>query len=195
MSSIIRERHGVILRITTPGIGGGVVNKRGGGNGRDGSGRTFLTRDHRVDGMREFFHMLEGRYGNLSDLFDRGPSGETIVSSTSYGDGILRTEDLARLFRHEATALHVPNFYHRGSASRLGEELIRESSSCSSPSWRGGRNWKVSTSRGLESSDVYTLGEHMPYNVAVASSASAIAAGRDIDDDDGGRVARRLRRR
>jgi hypothetical protein len=137
--------------------------------------------------MREFFHMLEGRYGNLSDLFDRGPSGETIVSSTSYGDGILRTEDLARLFRHEATALHVPNFYHRGSASRLGEELIRESSSCSSPSWRGGRNWKVSTSRGLESSDVYTLGEHMPYNVAVASSASAIAAGRDIDDDDGGR--------
>jgi hypothetical protein len=162
--------------------------------------------------MREFFDALERRYGNLHDLFDDGPSGETIVSSPNDGDydddgdGVLRTDDLVRLFRHEATALHVPNFYHPDTASSLGDELIRESSSSSS--WSGGgrrrrregggrgggiggggvSNWKVSTSRGLESSDVYTLGEHVPYNVAVASATTATAgAARGIDDDGGRR--------
>ena len=84
----------------------------------------------------------------------------------------VHAEHLVRLFRHEATALHVPNFYHRYSAERLGEKLILESQSGNG----GGRNWKVSTSRGLESSDVVTLGEHPPYNVAVAHC---------VDDGDG----------
>jgi len=78
-------------------------------------------------------------------------------------DGILHPHHLVRLFQHQATALHVRNFFHPESAERLGEELIQESLRGG-----GGNNWKVSTSRGLESSDVATLGEHSPYNVAVA---------------------------
>jgi hypothetical protein len=79
---------------------------------------------------------------------------------------VLHTDHLIRLFQHEATALHVRNFYHAQSAKRLGEELIQESMMRTKSG--GSSNWKVSTSRGLESSDVGTLGEHSPYNVAVA---------------------------
>ena len=149
---------------------------------REEERRTLFTHNHRDArgaAIQEFFHILESKYGNLPSLLDAGPPGETIVSSSSGDDGVLRTDDLIRLFRHEATALHVPNFYHRESASRLGEELLRESNT--PPQTRvdgdgggggggGTRNWKVSTSRGLESSDVYTLGEHPPYNVAVAAA-------------------------
>jgi hypothetical protein len=146
------------------GGGGCIVGSNGRGRGDDGTNdaanasvgvsrqrrRTFLTRASRGEGMRAFFDMLERRYGNLNDLFDDGPSGETIVSSSSSSssshrtddgdcddvgdDGVLRADDLVRLFRHEATALHVPNFYHADDASRLGDELIRESLSSSSSS-------------------------------------------------------------
>ena len=150
--------------------------------------RTLFTHNHRNArgaAIQEFFRILESKYGNLPDLLDAGPPGETIVSSSE--DGVLRTDDLIRLFRHEATALHVPNFYHRDSASRLGGELIHESNT---PPTRvdgnggggGMRNWKVSTSRGLESSDVSTLGEHPPYNVAVAARDGGRMMGAGGDD-------------
>ena len=150
--------------------------------------RTLFTHNHRNArgaAIQEFFRILESKYGNLPSLLDAGPPGETIVSSSE--DGVLRTEDLIRLFRHEATALHVPNFYHRDSASRLGGELIRESNA---PPTRvdgdggggGMRNWKVSTSRGLESSNVSTLGEHPPYNVAVAARDGGRMMGAGGDD-------------
>ncbi|KAL7553623.1 hypothetical protein ACHAWF_016927 [Thalassiosira exigua] len=121
--------------------------------------RTLVTRQSRNAAIQAFFRHLESNYGNLPSLLDAGPAAETIVSA----DGVLRAHHLARLLRHDATALHVRNFYRRESAERLGEELVRESQ-------RGGGadNWKVSTSRGLESSDVGTLGEHPPYNVAAA---------------------------
>lgn len=74
-------------------------------------------------------------------------------------DGALRTDDLRALARHEVTALHVRRFYHPATAAALGRTLTAQTA--------GGltRNWKVSTSRGLESSDVSTLGAHAPYNV------------------------------
>lgn len=112
--------------------------------------------------IQSFFQLLETNYGNLSSLIDKGPAAETIVAE----DGVLHSHHLCRLFHHEATALHVKNFYHSKSAKRLGKELIQESVERTKSG--GSSNWKVSTSRGLESSDVGTLGEHTPYNVAVA---------------------------
>lgn len=119
--------------------------------------RTFMTYQNRSVEIQNFFRHIEENYGNLSELIDKGLAAETIVAE----DGILHPQHLTRLFQHDATALHVKGFYHKASALKLGEELIQESIHHSN-------NWKVSTSRGLESSDVATLGKHSPYNVAVA---------------------------
>jgi len=140
--------------------------------------RSYLTNNEtRNAAIQSLFRHLENNYGNLPSLIDQGPAAETIVST----DGVLRPDHLARLFRHEATALHVINFFNRQSAVQLGEELIKEAQ-------RGGgsRNWKVSTSRGLESSDVVTLGEHSPYNVAVARNNQLMAQNRTKSNDSGG---------
>ena len=76
-------------------------------------------------------------------------------------DKKLTRASLENLVRHDATALHVRNFYPRQAAVQLGRELAQESREGKA------RNWKVSTSRGLESSDVATLG--VPFNVASRS--------------------------
>lgn len=114
---------------------------------------------HASDGVRRLFAYIESRFGGISALIDKGARAEVICR----GDGILRHEDLSRLMTHEATALHVKGFYDPTAASALGGRLAAEARA------GGGRNWKVSTSRGLESSDVATLGAHQPYNVACAT--------------------------
>eukprot|EP00984_Skeletonema_dohrnii_P003004 scaffold1014_cov142-Skeletonema_dohrnii-CCMP3373.AAC.15 len=133
--------------------------------------RQFSNRT-RNDAIQELFRHLESNYGNLSSLIDTGTAAETIVAD----DGIIHANHLKRLFEHDATALHVRNFYNSESATQLGEELIQESMS------KGGKNWKVSTSRGLESSDVGTLGEHPPYNVAVARERQSISSSQNDGD-------------
>mmetsp|Transcript_22535 Transcript_22535/g.28433 ORF Transcript_22535/g.28433 Transcript_22535/m.28433 type:complete len:327 (+) Transcript_22535:44-1024(+) len=73
--------------------------------------------------------------------------------------------DLVRLFTHEITALQIKNFYPKEDAKRLGKELGEKA--------RNGEvdNWRVVTSdRGLERSDVWTMGDYIPYNVAVATN-------------------------
>ena len=145
------------------------------------SRRTFFaqisSRGTRASAIQSFFAQIEIKYNNLSQLLDSPttPAAETIVSS----DGELHIEHLVRLFTHDATAIHVPNYYHKRTATKLGMELLHESRQ---ENGEGGRNWKVSTSRGLESSDVITLGKHTPYNVAVAA-ASARRSGSSNEDE------------
>jgi hypothetical protein len=108
-----------------------------------------------IAAMRSFFGWLDRRYGGL--VMDTGRRAEVIVRHCLEGD------DLQRLMTHEATALHVKGFFDTNTAKELGERLAQEAT-------RGrARNWKISTSRGLESSDVLTMGAHAPYNVACAS--------------------------
>lgn len=73
----------------------------------------------------------------------------------------LELSDLIQLFTHEITALQIKSFYPPLYAAKLGKELAKKAKTEAD-------NWKVVTERGLEVSDVYTLGEHVPYNVAVA---------------------------
>lgn len=108
----------------------------------------------RAAAMRQFFEWLEQRFGGVLPM---DPAAEVMVRDTLCGS------DLQRLFRHEATALHIPNFYPRASAIDLGAQLAHQVQEGKA------RNWKVSTANGLESSDVFTLGAHVPYNVAVAN--------------------------
>jgi hypothetical protein len=113
--------------------------------------------------LRRLFGFIESRYGGLP--MDSGSAAEVITTSK------LCRSDLLRLMRHDATAVHIKEFYNKDAAKSIGSALALEALSGK------GRNWKVSTSRGLESSDVSTLGEHPPFNVACAS-------GKQADQDD-----------
>jgi hypothetical protein len=104
--------------------------------------------------LRKLFGWIEARYGGLP--MDTGAAAEVITADS------LQPAHLDRLFRHQATAIHIPGFYPTKAAAAWGQQLAKEAHQGQ------GRNWKVSTSRGLESSDVTTLGEHVPYNVATA---------------------------
>jgi hypothetical protein len=145
-------------------------------------------------GMQRFFRWMEQRYGGSLPM-DAGASAQIITRSALQGD------DLRRLFRHEATALHVPGFYDPASAAALGRELSNDVVATSSRTSTGQpklRNWKVSTSRGLESSDVSTLGEHPPYNVvasAARDAASSAAAASSAHDEYFDGVLREFRSR
>lgn len=121
-------------------------------------GGAFITSPQSTAALRRLFQWIEARYGGIPM-----DSNATILSRD---DGCLETADLQRLFRHEITALHVREFYPRAAAQQWGRELELEARSTAGQL----RNWRVSTSRGLESSDVHTLGT--PFNVAAASRAT-----------------------
>ena len=118
-----------------------------------GAFSSTITSPHSAAALRRLFQWIEARYGGI-------PMDETaqVVSSSQRRLG---SEDLARLLRHEITALHVREFYPHAAAQALGRQLATEAETQL-------QNWRISTSRGLESSDVGTLGGTMPYNVAAA---------------------------
>ena len=103
--------------------------------------------------LQRAFQWLETNHGGLP--FDEGPRAEVIVRHER-----LYRDDLERLMKHEATGLHVKGFYPTEASGVLGKALVDDVAAGKA------RNWKVSTARGLESSDVSTLGADAPYNVA-----------------------------
>ena len=111
-----------------------------------------------------FFTWLEDTFGGTLPM---QPTETAVITADQ-----LRSDDLQRLFHHDATVLHVRNFYPKHSAQELGHQLAQQAlqqQSDGSSSTQKLKNWKVSTSKGLESSDVFTLGAHLPYNIAVAN--------------------------
>ncbi|KAG7362657.1 hypothetical protein IV203_026017 [Nitzschia inconspicua] len=119
------------------------------------------------EGTDLFFTWLEKTFGDGSLGTSLQQPADSAVITTSQ----LRTNDLQRLFTHEVSVLHVSNFYPRQSAMELGWELAQQALSQHHQQHQELKNWKVSTSKGLESSDVLTLGAHLPYNIAFANHA------------------------
>jgi len=107
--------------------------------------------------LRALFEWIGKQYGGLP--LDVGKSAE-VITRRNY----IQSEDLIRLARHEAAAIHVQGFYSKNASIELGSKLSEDALSGK------GQNWKISTSRGLESSDVSTLGEHPPFNVVATAT-------------------------
>lgn len=108
---------------------------------------------------QQFFAYLQENFGgNLHNL--RDPNTPQNPAIRYRDDGKIHASDLQSLMTHECSAIHISNFYHAPTSMKLGKELAKEAIQEGRA-----RNWKVSTSRGLESSDVCTLGCHAPFNV------------------------------
>lgn len=127
-------------------------------------------------GTRLFFEWLEDRFGGRLPMAKTTPENPQVVVAPQ-----LTARDLQRLFRHEITVLQVRNFYPKASALQLGQELAEHAMSQrhdrNDQHQRDShilKNWKVSTARGLESSDVFTLGAHVPFNIAASQGDDGI---------------------
>lgn len=122
----------------------------------------MATRLARQAAINDMFAIVEQRYGSMAAL----------TENVGIERGPLTTESLRRLFSHETACLVVSGFVK--SPEALGSRLAGLESV---------RNWSVSSSRGLESSDVGTVG--LPFNMATgdeyhASVETATATLRDL---------------
>ena len=116
-----------------------------------------------------FFEWLEQNYGarfggrplpmttsNNSNNSNNNESNQIITTNQ------LTYEHLQQLTNHTISVLKVKEFFPKQQSKQLGRQLSQQQTSA--------KNWKVSTSRGLESSDVTTLGKHVPYNIAKSNN-------------------------
>lgn len=126
----------------------------------------LLTTSRRREGVANFARELERRFGRIEDLFEE-PTVDVITMET------FDRSSLEALFLHRACAVHVPGFYPKQAAAEVAKRLERQTT----------QNWKVSSPRGLESSDVLSVGK--PYNVAAQEGPAAL---------DGERAEHRTRR-
>lgn len=115
----------------------------------------LLATSQRREGVALFARELERRFGRIEDLFEE-PSVDVITRAT------LTKPDLEALFNHQASAVHVPGFYPLEASAVAAGRLEGQST----------QNWKVSSPRGLESSDVLSVGK--PYNVAAQEGPAAV---------------------
>jgi len=112
-----------------------------------------MNKKESIETAQRFFGWLERRYGGNLPL----DATKVLVSDR------LRRADIEQLVSHEILALHIPNFYDRATSRQLGARMAKLAEE------GGAINWKISTSKGLESSDVSTLGAHEPFNIASAT--------------------------
>lgn len=115
----------------------------------------LLATSQRREGIARFARELERRFGRIEDLFE-DPSVDVITTNT------LDQPALRALFQHQACAVHVPAFYPEEAAAEAAHRLEGQST----------QNWKVYSPRGLESSDVLSVGK--PYNVAAQEGPAAV---------------------
>jgi len=108
-----------------------------------------MNRKESIETVHRLFGWLERRYGGNLPLDTKA---KVVVRDH------LCYSDLKQLMTHEILALRIVEFYDKTTASILGSELASQGA-------KAATNWKIGTSRGLELSDVSTLGYHLPYNV------------------------------
>ena len=115
--------------------------------------------------IQNLFEVLEKKYGGLEPFLfnNKQKEEEQRVLKKDY---TFTYNDILKLMTHEISAIHINEYYPRQYAKEIGVDL-------SNRSIVEGKNWKIGTSnRGLESSDVMTIGNHKPYNVAFAQSTT-----------------------
>jgi hypothetical protein len=101
---------------------------------------------------------MEAKFGNMAALArDTGGVNPVLTTPT------LTPQALKDLFEHRIVAVRVPEFFPPTAAAALATELKTHA---------GTRNWMISTARGLESSDVQSVGT--PHNVALSEGPEAV---------------------
>ena len=105
----------------------------------------------RIDAIKALFQRIESTFGgDLSSLISNDTS--KVITSTLPN---LTRSNLASLLRHEVLAVHVKSFVDDSVAEHFGSFYLDQAKAGLA------KNWQVSTSQGLESSDVMTIGTPM----------------------------------
>jgi len=131
--------------------------------------------------MQQFFVYLQNTFGGLRPLLDPYTPQKPAIITRS--DGEIHTDDLKQLMSHECSAIHIRNFYDPATSMEIGKKLTNDAITNGMA-----RNWKVSTSRGLESSDVSTLGSHSPFNVISGMTNQAGRHDKNNNNEDSNHI-------